>query len=353
MNFAAEHHLIDLGSDYNIALHGNAKEQTNECANQRKQHGFAIDIRVHLMRREAKHLQRGNFSHTLGDVDVREVVQHHEREQGRSNHKHHHDRIHALQHAAIAVDGFVVIRHGFHTIHREHVVAEHFAHVIALGDVRKQRRIRRRFSHGGFIQRRRHEHVLRHVVLHNTRHAHLAAFAHRVTNGIFVVNRDGIAHRNAQLRRELLAYEHAFIVNREGLVAHARAQRVEVAEFLRILRHVQLDALVDTIRRARSAYNFILGKHPCLRTFGVGLDAFCHGILFGIGNIGIHAYDGVVVVQLAILLVDDVVNGVLQTKTGEQKTRATCNANNRHEETALIAEEVARGNLPTERHAAP
>lgn len=147
-------------------------------------------------------------------------------------------------------------------------------------------------------------------------------------------------HRNAQLRRELLAYEHAFIVNREGFVAHARAQRVEVAEFLRILRHVQLDTLVDIIRRARSAHNFVLGKHPCLRTFGVGLDAFCHGILFGIGNIGIHAHDGVVVVQLAILLVDDVVDGVLQAKTGEQKTRATCNANNRHEETGAYSGRV-------------
>ena len=194
---------------------------------------------------------------------------------------------------------------------------------------------------------------MRHVVLHNARHAHLAAFARRVANGVFVVNRDGIAHRNAQLHRELLAYKHAFIVNREGLVAHARAQRVEVAEFLRILRHVQLDALVDIIRRARSAHNFILGKHPCLRTFGVGLDAFGHGILFDIGNIGIHAHDGVVVVQLAILLVDDVVDGVLQTKTGEQKPCAARNANNRHEETALIAEEVARSNLPAERQAAP
>ena len=100
------------------------------------------------MRREAKHLQRGNLAHALGDVDVREVVQHHEREQRRGNHEHHHNRIDALQHAAIAVDGFVVVRHGFHAVHREHVVAERFAHVIALGNVRKQRRIRRRFAHG-------------------------------------------------------------------------------------------------------------------------------------------------------------------------------------------------------------
>ena len=136
-------------------------------------------------------------------------------------------------------------------------------------------------------------------------------------------------------------------------MAHARAQRVEVAEFLRVLRHVQLDALVDFIRRARGTHDFILGKHPCLRAFGVGLDAFGDGILFSIGNIGIHAHDGVVVVQLAILLVDDVVDGVLQAKASEQKPRATRNADNRHEETALIAEEVARGDLPAERHAAP
>ena len=136
-------------------------------------------------------------------------------------------------------------------------------------------------------------------------------------------------------------------------MAHARTQCVEVAEFLRIFRHVELNALLAFIGRARRAHDFILGEHPCLRAFGIGLDAFCHGALFGVGNVGIHADDGVVVVQLAVLLIDNVVDGILQTKAREQQTRAARNADNRHKEAALVAEEVARGNLPAERHAAP
>ena len=42
MNFAAKHHLIDLGGDYNIALHGNAKEaETNKEYNDSWFVGFA------------------------------------------------------------------------------------------------------------------------------------------------------------------------------------------------------------------------------------------------------------------------------------------------------------------------
>ena len=63
--------------------------------------------------------------------------------------------------------------------------------------------------------------------------------------------------------------------------------------------------------------------------------------------------DDVVVHQLAVLHVDDVVDGILQPQARQQKRRAAGDAHARHDETALVAEDVAERHLPREREAAP
>jgi len=54
----------------------------------------------------------------------------------------------------------------------------------------------------------------------------------------------------------------------------------------------------------------------------------------------------VVVKDGAVLAVDDVPDGIMQAKAHEEQGRAARDANDRHEEAPLVAEEVAAGNLP-------
>ena len=63
--------------------------------------------------------------------------------------------------------------------------------------------------------------------------------------------------------------------------------------------------------------------------------------------------DDVVVHQLAVLHIDDVVDGILQPQARQQKRRAAGDAHARHDETALVAEDVAERHLPRERETAP
>ena len=49
------------------------------------------------------------------------------------------------------------------------------------------------------------------------------------------------------------------------------------------------------------------------------------------------------------LLLDDVVDAISQAQAREQQCRATCDADDRHEEAALVAEEVARRHLARKR----
>ncbi len=72
-----------------------------------------------------------------------------------------------------------------------------------------------------------------------------------------------------------------------------------------------------------------------------------------IRRIGGHADNSVVVIKLAVLLVDDVVDGVLQPQARKQKRCTASDAHDRHDKAALVAEEVARSDLPGERQAAP
>ena len=116
MDDAAEHHLVDLGRDHDEPFHPHAQHQTDKASDGREKHDLAVDVGVHLPRRETEHFERGNLTHPLGDVDVREVVQHDESERRRGGHQHHHDHVHARKHLAIGVDRLVVVGDGPHAL---------------------------------------------------------------------------------------------------------------------------------------------------------------------------------------------------------------------------------------------
>ena len=78
MDLAAEHDLVDLGRDHDEAFHIDTEHQARDRADEREQQRLAVDIGIDLVRLEAEDLQGRDLAHALGDVDVRQVVEHHE-----------------------------------------------------------------------------------------------------------------------------------------------------------------------------------------------------------------------------------------------------------------------------------
>ena len=156
------------------------------------------------------------------------------------------------------------------------------------------------------------------------------------------------------MRREFLGNDRAVAGERERLVAQPRAHGDEPAEGVLVPRDVDLDALVVVIVRCPGdPRDGIVGKDPGATALGVSGHAIGHGIALRVGGIGVHAHGHVVVVELAELLVDDVVDGVLEPQAREQQRRAAGDADDSHAQAALVAEQVARRDLPAEGHPAP
>ena len=137
-------------------------------------------------------------------------------------------------------------------------------------------------------------------------------------------------------------------------MAQPRAHGDEPAEGVLVLRNVDLDALVVVgVACSRDPRYGVVGRDPGALALGVGGDAIGHRLALRVSGVGVHAHGRVVVVELAELLVDDVVDGVLEPQAREQQRGAAGDADDGHAQAALVAEEVARRDLPAEGHPAP
>ena len=246
----AEHDLVHLGRDHDEAFHPHAQHETDRAADGRQEEYLAEDVSVHLTRREAEHLEGGDLAHALGDVDVREVVQHDERERRRRGDQHHDNHVHARHHVAVRVDGLVVVRHGLHASCGQKVVRELHAQVgVGRGDG-QHGAVVGSLAHKLLVEGGTHIGVMVHIVLDDARDRGLVGRAGRVADGILLGQRDGIACAHAQLRRQLLGEHEAVVVQLHRMMADAGVQGHEAVERCRILGHDQLHALVLLVRPA-------------------------------------------------------------------------------------------------------
>ena len=78
-----------------------------------------------------------------------------------------------------------------------------------------------------------------------------------------------------------------------------------------------------------------------------------HRFEIPVGRVRVQADDGVVVLDRPELVVDDVPNRIMQAEADEHQRRAAADADEGHEETPLVAEDVPAGDLPGERHPPP
>ena len=135
-----------------------------------------------------------------------------------------------------------------------------------------------------------------------------------------------------------------------------RAQGVEIGEGVWILGHNDIDAVlahVGTLVVRDRLRLLVRGGKPGVFSRCIFFNPLLYLAFLIIRRIGGHADNSVVVIELAVLLVDDVVDGVLQPQACEQERRAAGDAHDCHDKATLVAEEVARGDLPGERQATP
>ena len=357
MDLAAEHDLVDLGRDHHEALHPYAQREARRAPDGREQERLAEDVGVHLARREAEHFEGGYLAHALRDVDVREVAQHDERERRGRHHQHDHDHVHARQHVAVGVDGLVVVGHGLHAVHGPQLLAEPHALLAGRRDVGEHRVVSRRLPRQPLVEARAHEHVVVDVVLHDPVHGCLVGGGRGVADGVLLRERDGVSCLKPQFASQLFADEQAVVRKLHRIVPDAGAQREELAERGRVLGDDELDARVARVRPA--CEQALLQRH---RVRGHNIAVIQDGLdgappvgagLVVAGDVVLERDGGVVLDDLAELLVDDVVDGVGEPQPREQQRRASCNADHGHDEALLVAEQVAERHLPRKGEPAP
>ena len=174
---------------------------------------------------------------------------------------------------------------------------------------------------------------------------------HQVADAILVVERQGVADGNPQLAGKLLADDGAAAIERERPTTCAFAHLHETLQLLRVLGADQLQAMLGAA--IGGASDLVLSGNPS-ELLVIRADRIRHRILSRlVGFVGIHAHNGVEAIHFAVLLIDDVVDGVLQPQACEQQRGAARDADDSHEEAALVAEQVSRRDLPAERHPAP
>ena len=134
-------------------------------------------------------------------------------------------------------------------------------------------------------------------------------------------------------------------------MAFARSQHLHLCERFRVVGHDNVDALVAS---ARAACQHGLGICIRRRLDGTRLRkqlVELGSLLFV--QLVLERDDGVVLDDLAILDVDDVIDGIVQPEPREQQSRASRNADDGHDETLLVAEDVAARHFPREGKALP
>ncbi len=235
MDGAPEHHLVHLGGHHHEALQHHAKGKPQKRPQNGKQHNLAEDVGVHLPRREAEHLQGGDLAGALGDVDVREVVQHDEGERRGGHHEHHHDHVHRLQHLAIGVDHLVVVGHRIHSTGGPQRLGEGRALGGIIGGTGVHGQVRRLLAEGALVGGRGHEGVVADIVLDDAGHGHRVGGGSSVAQIVLLGEGDGIARRKPQLHRELLGNDRPLGRQRHRLAACALAEVPQVLESRGIL----------------------------------------------------------------------------------------------------------------------
>ena len=163
-----------------------------------------------------------------------------------------------------------------------------------------------------------------------------------------VVYLDGVSDPDAQFARELFGDDGASVIEDERLMSDTLAQGVEVPEDGKVAWHGDRCAYVLVGSPARDDGVFAAHVRRLRHDVGARQDVLDDARVSRTLLVAC-LYLEVEMLYLPELLLDDVVDATSQAQAREQQCRATCDADDRHEEAALVAEEVARRHLARKR----
>jgi hypothetical protein len=204
--------------------------------------------------------------------------------------------------------------------------------------------VRRFLAEGALVGGRGHEGVVADIVLDDAGHGHRVGGGRGVAQIVLLGEGDGIARRKPQLHRELLGNDRPLGRQRHRLAACALAEVPQVLESRGILGGHDGGHGLGTVG-ALGDHGGLRGAHRHGQLRRIGQDGVGRLPRTAVG-IGLLAYHHVVVHQLAVLHVDDVVDGVLQPQARQQQRRAAGDADHGHDQAPLVAEDIAKRHLP-------
>ena len=354
MDRPPEHHVVDLRSHHHETFEEDAEHESQHVTDDGEKDDLAEDVGVDLASREPEHLQARDLAHALLDVDVREVVQDDERERGGGHDEDQDDEVDDREHLTVAVDDLVGERHGRDSVHDAEVLREARADVRVIRD----RSVERREDRLGLIDPTPRlpadVDVVGHVVLADPRDRKRVPVARGVADVILVEEDDRVADAHAELRGELLGDDHRVVVERHGGVADALVEGNGPAEGPGVFGNHNVGEQGAVIRaRVRASPHVLLLDADGPRGVALLVEVACDGVDVRGRGVVREPDHHVVVDDGAVLAVDDVPDGIVQAEAHEEERRAARDADDRHEEAPLVAEEVPEGDLPREGDAAP
>ena len=187
--------------------------------------------------------------------------------------------------------------------------------------------------------------ILRHIVLHDAGDGHRVPISYQVAD--VVLRRRASAYRppkppvGSQASRLMMAPPSSSVRGRPPTRSRICTKRCSC---LSVLSAHQLQAMLGAAIGTRWAILWSRWHNPCKFSGHPSppqLRPRPQSLRLLAGSVGLHAHDGVEAIHLAVLLIDDVVDGVLQPQAREQQGGAAGDADDGHEETALVAEQVS------------
>ena len=276
---------------------------------------------------ESQNLDGGNFPDALIDVDVDEVIQHHHRQHARSQNDEPHDRIQGADHLPHGVGIIAAQQHRHDAVH--------------IGNFRTDLLGIRRLHHGHlqlrvFAPLRRHglrgdDGEVLDIVLINAADSHVKLLHVGIAQDHLIANAD--AHGLADTHGE------------QCLAGTGLGHKLSVV------------AHVDEVRNA-----FICAQHGNLTD--LVMEVHFHGFLMVEKHI-IHSRNRkgrhipfclsaikidfqIVSGDVLILVGHDVGDGILQSEARQQQSCAAADADEHHQETLAVAENIPQGHLVEE-----
>ena len=330
MGGAAEHHEVDLHGENEPAVEVLAHDQPGQHPEDGEEDVLPKDVGGELPVIEAQHLEGGQLPEPLGEVDAGQVEEDHEGKGTRRDDDQQHGSVHHRH--ALLVDLLAVgdVGHRRHPGQGDHRRRNGVGGVVGAADQPgvplRGRPVEGGIAVGGEVD------VVVDVVLRNA--------GDGGGDGPVAGEGDGVAHREGEKLGELFGDDHPAVGEGDRVVGGAVPEDQQVTEVL-----ISGGGHLVDLHLPPTCGGGDGGEPGGEGLRSGGGEGGVHLLGLGLGDVvGEHHLEGVPG-ELPVLDVGDGQQGVPEAEAGDDEGGAAADAGHRHAEAALVAEEVAEGDL--------